>query len=235
MDGVVAQVVMMLRAIIEDIDRAAVTAAHAQAEVTHAHATLTRVGQGSANRDIAAARRQTREAANRIGDGSALVSRASNDLTSYLNIVLPGAAPPRRAAESAAPTGEDLLDEGLRRSSEVPGMAGFVRRLASKAGDLQDQTKDTAQTVQAMVNVARGRHGPLGSQIPTTTPPATPPTQPVGRIDATEAAGNIVVVGLIAGVAVTRVAQVVNGWIARLREHEHEVRPERPDPGAGTP
>ncbi|MFF5217614.1 hypothetical protein [Micromonospora sp. NPDC000442] len=217
MSGLIAQVVAQLNSAAQALDTLAVQAIRAQADIEQATGHLSAGGMGSSRPEIREAVRGSRAAATNSGRLGSLNSDAAGHLADYINEIAPGSATRRDAADGASPSGEDLLAESERRELSRKNVGTFLNRQVRKADELQDQAASTTSAIQQTAKVVRNPNGPAGSQSTGTATPSTsiPTTQP--KIDAPDAAGNLVVIGLLAGVAAHRIASVVKKNIPRIR------------------
>lgn len=231
MSGPLAQVVAQLTSTIQRLDSLVVAAMRAQADIEKGHQHYTTAGQGGASPGMKAAvdtSRTASEKANRLGR---LNSLAAQHLARYVNIVEPGSVPSREAMGSATPPGEDLLADSQRRDVARANVGNFLKRQVRKADELQEQTTNATQAVQQSIKILRNPNGPRGAQSTGTGTPTTPAASPRPKIDTAEAAGNLVVVGLLAGVAAHRIAAVIRSRVTSLRRRRDQTG--RSDSGVG--
>ncbi|MFC4110331.1 hypothetical protein [Micromonospora zhanjiangensis] len=220
------EVLARLKSAIEQLDTAAITAARSEADARQAETHYREAGGGSDHPAVRGAVSESITAAEKAGKVARLLAETSGHLTAYVNTIVPGAAPTRKATDSAQPTGEELVSDTVSRTSTTPGIESYLNRLTRKADDLKDHAENATNTVQTFLQSLRDRHGPSGSQSTGTTVPTAPPVQPPAKIDAAETAGHIVVVGLAAGIVILKTTEVVDTWLARLKKREHQDRPE---------
>lgn len=229
------EVVAQLRSVINTLHSAAVVAQRAQAEAEEAHAHYSRAARGSRHPQLTGALTESRTAAEKAGRLARLITEAADHVGAYSNAVAPGSASTGQQPDSAMPSGEGLLAEAVERESARRNVASFLSTMTRKAEDIQDNTQKSVAAAREAFEIIRGPHGPSGVQQAGTTSPAVGST--VGQRllnEAPDAAGHLVVVGLVAGVAVHRSIQSIRKGIARLRDRERTDRVRRPDPRDGT-
>ena len=107
-----------------------------------------------------------------------------------------------------------------RRDLARAKMRGLLTRSVRKADELQEQAAKATDATQQLIKVFRNPKGPSGTQSTSTGTPTVPGPRPRSKIDGAEAAGNLVVVGLLAGVAAGQLATVTGKMIARFRRRE---------------
>ncbi|MEU0550839.1 hypothetical protein [Micromonospora sp. NPDC005979] len=235
MSGSLGEVVAQLRSAINSLRSAAVIASRAQADAEEALAHYSEAAQGSNHPQLTSALTESRTAAEKAGKLARLISEAADQVSSYSNAVAPGSAPTQQPSDSATPSGEDLLTEAVERESARKNVASFLSTMTRKAEDLQDNTQKSVAVVRKAFEIVRGPQGPAGAQQAGTTMPAVGPTVTQRLLnEAPDAAGHLVVVGLVASVALHRSVQSIRKGIARLRDRERTDRVQRPDPGDGT-
>lgn len=231
MSSLLAQVVAQLNSAIEQLDTLAIRALRAQQDVVHSQSQLDSVGRGSDHPKLRKAVDQSGTAADKTGRLARLSSTAAGHLATYANTIAPGSASRRDAAATNPPTGEDLVADSQRRELVRSNVSGFLNRAVRKADELQDKTTQATDRVQQSINVLRNPTGPPETHSAGTGTPAAPATAPRPKIDG-EAAGNLVVVGLLAGVAAHRITTVIGERIARFgRRGDNDSQ--RPDSGTG--
>ncbi|MFY1689472.1 hypothetical protein [Plantactinospora sp. WMMB782] len=126
----VGEVVAQLKAVVERLDRAVVTAGRGQTETGQARDLFAEVGQGSDHRLIRTAVTASSEAAAKSGKAARLLAEAAGHLAAYANVIAPGSAISKDQATDAGPSGERLVSEAERVER---GLRGFSRRVAQKA------------------------------------------------------------------------------------------------------
>lgn len=232
MNGLLAQIVAQLDSAIKQLDTLAVAATRAQADIEEGNGRYTTAGQGGAASDMKTAVNTSRTAVNETNRLGRLNSLAAQLLTRYLNTVVPGSAPSREGMDSSTPSGEKLLTDSQRRAVARANVGSFLKRQVRKADELQEQTTNATQAVQQSIKILRNPNGSRGTQSTGTGTPTAPAMSPRPKIDAAEAAGNLVVVGLLAGVAAHRTAAVIRSRVASLRRRRRDDTG-RSDPGTG--
>lgn len=235
MTGSVGDVVAQLLAVLRSLDTAAVTALRAQADADQAEAHFAEVARGTDHIHIRQAITASHTASEKAARYARLLAKANESLTAYINKIAPGSTPTQQAAEAAVPSGEQLLQETVERSNTRRNIDGYLSRMARDAENLQDTAKTSTEAVQQGVNIVRNRPSPPGLQQAETGTPSTPVPTPRPKIDAPDAAGNIVVVALITGIAIRRFTRTISDTIARMKERGHEDRTQRPDSRDGSP
>ncbi|MGW4462971.1 hypothetical protein [Micromonospora sp. NPDC004704] len=231
----IGEVVGQLRAVLESLDAAAVTALRAQADADQAANHFAEVAMGTDHKEIREAITASRTASQKAARYARLLAKANESLTTYLNTIAPGSVPAHQAADSATPTGEQILTDSVERSNARRSIDSYLGRMTRGVENLQDAAKNSTETVQQAVNIVRKPPGPPGLHQPETSTPTMPASPPRPKIDAPEAAGHIVVVGLVTGVAIYRLSQTISNGIARLRKDGHKDRTERSDPRDSSP
>ncbi|MEU4333816.1 hypothetical protein AB0F59_04220 [Micromonospora lupini] len=216
MSSLLAQVVAQLRSTIDRLDALAVQANRAATDVAEGNARYAGVGRGTDHPKLRAAVSQSRTGADKAHRIARLSSDAARNVADFLNVIAPGSAPQSAAAASGPPSGEDLLADSDRRSLARAKARGWVNRSLRKADDLQEHAANATDKTQKLIKVFANPKGPSGTQSTGTGTPAVPGSAPRAKIDGAEAAGNLVVVGLLAGVAASRLATVTGKLIARF-------------------
>ncbi|GGM49332.1 hypothetical protein GCM10011608_37870 [Micromonospora sonchi] len=222
MSGLIAQVVAQLNSAIKDLDTLAIQAIRAQADIEQATGYFAAGGKGSSHPKIQAALTDSRTSAAKAGRLGRLNSDAADHLADYVNAIAPGSATGRTAAGVASPSGEDLLRDSEERELARKNVGTFLKRAVRNADELQDQAASATQAVQQTAKVVRNPSGPAGSHSTGTATPSTPDPTPRSKIDAPDAAGNLVVIGLLAGVAIHRITAIVKKNIPRIRKRGHD-------------
>ncbi|WBB49838.1 hypothetical protein O3597_04990 [Verrucosispora sp. WMMA2044] len=215
----------------DQLDALAVRASRAATDVAEAHTRYTTVGTGSDHPSLRAAATHSRTGADKAHRLARLSSDASRHIGAYLNVIAPGSAPQQTVA-SGPMSGEDLLADSDRRSLARDRTRGFLNRTLRKADDAQDTASSATDSLQQWAKALRDLNGPSGTQSAGTGTPTVPQPAPRPKIDGPEAAGNLVVVGLLAGVATHRAIRAIGTWIARFNRGERTTV-QRPDPGSG--
>ncbi|NIL41294.1 hypothetical protein HCB17_08970 [Salinispora arenicola] len=223
MSSLLAQVVAQLNSAIQRLDALAVAATRAQADIQEGHGLYTTAGQGSAAPNMRVAADASRTAADKAERLGRLNSLAAQHLTRYVNVVVPGSAPSHEAIDSPTLSGGDLLADSQRREAARANVGGFLNRQVRKADELQEQTTNATQAVQHSIKILRNPNGPRGAQSTGTGTPTAPAMSPRPKIDAAEAAGSLVVVGLLAGVAAHRITAVIRSRVTSLRRRRDDT------------
>ncbi|MGC4874823.1 hypothetical protein ACLQ26_00955 [Micromonospora sp. DT43] len=216
MSSLLAQVVAQLRSTIDRLDALAVQANRAATDVAEGNARYAGVGRGTDHPKLRAAVSQSRTGADKALRIARLSSDAARNVADFLNVIAPGSAPQSAAAASGPPSGEDLLADSDRRDIARAKARGWVNRSLRKADDLQEHAANATDKTQKLIKVFTNPNGPSGTQSTGTGTPTVPASAPRARIDGAEAAGNLVVVGLLAGVAASRLATTTGKLIARF-------------------
>ncbi|MEV4755331.1 hypothetical protein AB0J86_09490 [Micromonospora sp. NPDC049559] len=217
----IEEIVAQLRSATETLDAASVTALRAEADARQAQARFDEAGTGSGHRDITAAFTESRTAAEKAAKVGRLIAEATRHIATYANTINPGSMPGGQASELATPSGEQLLTEAVQRESARRNVGSFLGTLTRKVEDVQDHTQKTVAAIRKATEFIRGPDGPSGSvKAGTTTPTVGTPAGQSPKIDAPEAAGHLVVVGLVAGVAIHRSYQSIRRGMSRLRKRE---------------
>ncbi|MEV4494263.1 hypothetical protein AB0J84_00945 [Micromonospora arborensis] len=235
MSDSLGEVVAQLRSAIDTLRSAAVVAMRAQADAEEALAHYSQAARGSKHPQLTDAVTDSRTAAEKAGRLARLISEAADHIGAYSNAVAPGSAPTQQPTDAATPSGENLLTEAVERESARRNVASFLSTMTRKAEDVQDNTQKSVAAAREAFEIVRGPQGPSGAQQAGTTTPAVGST--VGQRvlnEAPDAAGHLVVVGLVASIALHRSVQSIRKGIARLRDRERTDRVQRPDPGDGT-
>ncbi|GGM61793.1 hypothetical protein GCM10011608_53660 [Micromonospora sonchi] len=216
MSGLLAQVVAQLRSAVEDLDALAVRASRAATDVAEANARYTTVGRGSDHPSLRAAVTHSRTGADKAHRLARLCSDAARQVGAYLNVIVPGSVP-QPAAASGPPSGEELMADSDRRALARERMRGVLNRSARKADELQDHATNATEATQKLIKLFRDPKGPAGTHSSGTGTQTIPGTTPRPKIDSAEAAGNLVVVGLLAGMGARWFANAIGKTIARLK------------------
>lgn len=215
MAGTVDEVIAQLARASAGLSSAAATALRAQQEVIDAHQALSGASVGASAHGVTDATAEWETAADKAGKVARLLMEAVRHLNAYANRIAPGSAPDEPTL--TGPTGEELLADTTKRSEAQRNVGGFLGRLARKSDDVQDSAKTMGEVAEKVAQVIRTPAGGGGTQSAGTSSPAIVPATPT-RIDAADAAGHLVVVGLVAGIAIHRTGQITGRQIARLRK-----------------
>lgn len=216
MNDLLGQVVAQLRSTIDRLDAIAVQADRAATDVAEGHKRYSTLGRGTDHPKLRAAVNQSRTGADKARRIARLSSDAARNVADFLNAIAPGSAPRSAAVDSGPPAGEELLADSDRRALARARARGWVNRSLRKADDLQEHAANATDKTQKLIKVLANPKGPSGTQSTGTSTPTAPPPTPRAKIDGAEAAGNLVVVGLLAGVAANRLAAATGKLIARF-------------------
>ncbi|WBB52988.1 hypothetical protein [Verrucosispora sp. WMMD573] len=217
MSGLLAQVIAQLRSAVDQLDGLAVQATRAATDVAGANTRYATAGKGSDHPSIRAAVSHSRTGVDKAHRLARLSSEAARNVTAYLNAIAPGSVPQTTTATSGPPSGEDLLFDSDRRDLGRQRMRGVLNRSVRKADELQDNAANATDAAQQMVKLLRGPKGSDGTHS-TGTNVLTIRNQPARpKIDSAEAAGNLVIVGLLVGVGARWFARTIGKTIARLK------------------
>jgi hypothetical protein len=216
MSGLLAQVVAQLRSAVDQLDALAVRATRAATDVTEAHTRYTAVGRGSQHPSLRAAVTHSRTGADKAHRLARLSSDAARHVGAYLDAIAPGSVP-RSAAAAGPPSGKELMADSDRRALRRAKMSGYLIRSVRRADDVQEHASAATDTMQQSISVFRDPRGPSGTHSTGTATPTVPSAPPRPKIDAAEAAGNLAVLGLLAGVAAHRIGTVIRQRIVRFR------------------
>ncbi|MGC5332225.1 hypothetical protein [Micromonospora sp. DT62] len=232
MSSLLAEVVAQLRSTVNQLDGLAVRATRAAEDVGQGNALYAEVSRGTGHPQLRAAVTHSRTGVDKAHRLARLSSEAAKHVSAYLNAIAPGSAPQQATSEAVHPSGEELLADSDRRDLARAKTRGFLNRSVRRADEAQEQASSATDALQQWAKALRDLNGPSGTHSAgTSTPPAPGPT-PQPKIDGAEAAGNLVVVGLLAGVATHRVTGVIGKWIARFNRRERTTA-QRTDPGSG--
>ncbi|GAB3977041.1 hypothetical protein V1634_27070 [Plantactinospora veratri] len=230
MTGSVGDVVAQLLAVLRSLDAAAVTALRAQADADQAEAHVTEVARGTNHNHIRQAVTASRTASEKAARYARLLAKANENLTTYINKIAPGSTPTHQAAEAAAPSGEQIVADAERRSNAKRNLDSFLGRMTRDVESVQDGAKSGTELTQQVISIFRNPSGPSGSQQAGTGTPTLSAPAPKAKIDVPEAAGHIVVAGLVVGIALHKSGQMIRSQIARFKNRGHKDRTERASP-----
>ncbi|TCC00589.1 hypothetical protein E0H26_02605 [Micromonospora zingiberis] len=216
MSGLLAQVIAQLKSAVDQLDGIAVRATRAATDAAEANALYTRVGTGTDHPKLRAAVIQSRVGVDKAHRLSRLCSDAARHIGAYANVIAPGSVS-LPAADSGPPSGEEILTDSDRRALTRERMRGMLTRAVRKADELQEQVTNATEATQQIIKIYRGPKGPTGTHHTGTGTPSAPGTAPRPKIDNAEAAGNLVVVGLLAGMGARWFAMAASRMIARLK------------------
>ncbi|GIJ76273.1 hypothetical protein SAMN05443287_102211 [Micromonospora phaseoli] len=217
MSSLLAQVVAQLKSAVDQLDNLAVRATRAASDVAEANARYTDVGSGSNHPALRAAVTHSRTGVDKAHRLARLNSEAARNVAAYLNAIAPGSVP-QSASPSGPPSGEELMADSDRRNRSHTRVGGFLNRSLRKADDAQDLASSATEALQQGAKALRDMNGPSGTQSAGTATPSAPGPTPRPKIDGAEAAGNLVVVGLLVGVATHRATRLIRSWTARGRQ-----------------
>ncbi|RIV40351.1 hypothetical protein [Micromonospora radicis] len=215
MSGLLAQAIAQLRSAVDQLDGLAVRAARAATDVAEGNTRYSQVGTDTDHPRLRAAVMQSGVGVDKAHRLARLSSEAARHVVAYLNAIAPASV--ARPVSSGPPSGEDLLADSDQRDLSRAKLRGFLNRAARKADEVQDHATATANTIEQFTSVFRDRNGPSGTHSTGTATPTAPAASPRPKFDATEAAGNLAVLGLLAGVAAHRITTVISERIARFR------------------
>ncbi|MEK8107667.1 hypothetical protein NKG94_26285 [Micromonospora sp. M12] len=174
MSGNLGEVVAHLRSAIDILHSAAVVARRAQADAEEANARYTRAAQGSSHPELTGTVAESRTAGEKAGKLARLISEAADRIGAYSNAIAPGSAPARQPADSAAPSGEDLLAETVERESARKNVASFLSTMTRKVEDVQDNTQKSVAAAREAFTIIRGPQGRQGLTSPAPQPDGQP-------------------------------------------------------------
>ncbi|GAB3799342.1 hypothetical protein [Micromonospora zhanjiangensis] len=215
MSGLVEQIVAQLRAAANELDSAAAATHRVGADAQQGHALLTAAGQGSDHRDIRAAVDSSQIAAAKVGKVERLLAEAANHLNAYANHIAPGSAPEKQAAESAMPSGEELLQEAARRSETHRGAQGFFSKMTRNIEDIQDTGKSVTEAAENVFKVTMHKAGPSGGHSTGTTTPSVQQPDTTNKIDVPGTAGSLIVIGVVVGIAVHKTGRMAREYLTK--------------------
>ncbi|WP_326561273.1 hypothetical protein [Micromonospora sp. NBC_01796] len=196
MTASVGDVVAQLRAVLESLDAAVVTALRAQADADQAKAQFTEAATGTDHSMIRAAITASQAASEKVARYARLLAKANESLTTYLNTIAPGSAPTHQASNSATPTGEQII-QGAEQRARRADLAW--RKQVQKADDAQDSLKTAETNAKDVFKYLKQQTNPPGESSTGTVAPEPPPAQERPQIDhpitaAVMAAGALAVV-----------------------------------------
>jgi hypothetical protein len=223
-------VVAQLLDVRERLAAAAVTAMRAKADADQVHEQYAEAAQGTEHPQIQEALTDIRAASEKAVRTARLLTEARAHFTAYLNKIAPGSASGSDVLEAGLPSGEELISEAESRAESSSDIGAFLRRTSRNIESIQDTGKTVTEAAQNTVNIIRKPFKPPGSQ--TTTTGTGSPVQPsiLQRIDAPEAVGHLLVVGVIAGVSLHKSSQLLRKSIERFRSRGNKKRTQRPHP-----
>ena len=177
MTGPLDQVIAQLTAAIEKLDTAAITAVRAQADAQQAHTHYTDAGRGSNHPAIQAAQTESTTAAAKAGKVARLLAETSTHLTAYGNTIAPGTIQAGRSAETATPTGEQLVSEAERRGRRADIA---WRKQAKNAEGIEGNLQKAEDGAKDVIGFIKHKLAPTGATSTGTVagPPPPPPDRP---------------------------------------------------------
>ncbi|GIG86635.1 hypothetical protein [Plantactinospora endophytica] len=228
-----ADVVAQLLDLRKRLAASAVTAMRANAHAEQSQRHYHEAAQGTERTQLEEAITDIQTAGEKSARIARLLDKARKHFEDYLDTIAPGSIPDHDVVDGAMPSGERVLGESEQRSDSAPGVGAFMRRMSRNVESLQDAGKSATEVAQTTIKILKGPLKPPGTQCTSTAkpPPSSSPAQQ--KIDAPEAAGHLVAIGVIVSVTMYRSSQLIRKGIARFRARGHEKRTERPDPGDG--
>ncbi|MFY1690173.1 hypothetical protein [Plantactinospora sp. WMMB782] len=164
----VGDVVAQLREVIEQLDRTAMAAIRAQQDLTSGHSSFTDAGRGSDHPKIRLTISEAETAGAKAGKIARLLADGADHFAAYINIIAPGAVPPRGQATNSAPSGEEIVQDAAKRAS--------IFRKASRATTHNaEQVGDYAKKFADFIDAARPKGAKAQIQQQEPPPAATPP------------------------------------------------------------
>ncbi|BCJ59161.1 hypothetical protein [Micromonospora endophytica] len=216
MSGLLAQVIAQLKSAMDQLDAVAVRATRAATGVAEANTRYVAAGRGSDHPTLRAAVANSRTGTDKAHRLARLSSEAARNVSAYLNAIAPGSAP-QAAAASTPPSGEELVADSDRRDLARDRMRGVLHRAARKADELQERAAEAVDSSHKLIKLLKDPKGPSGTQSTGTGTPVVSSPAPRPKIDGAEAAGNLVVVGLLAGMGARWFMIAAGKTIARLK------------------
>jgi hypothetical protein len=225
------EVVAQLLAVRDRLAATAVTAMRAKADAEQAYEHYAEAATGSDHPQIKEALTDIRTAAEKAARTARLLTQARARFTTYLNRIAPGSASESDVSEAEMPSGEQLLREAEQRGDSERTIGAFLRRTSRNIENIQDTGKTATEVAQNTIKIIKDIVKPPGTQAASTT--ARTPSQPsvFERIDAPEAVGNFLVLGLITGVTIQKTGQLARRGIERFRSRGNKESNQRPHPG----
>jgi hypothetical protein len=219
----VGDVVAELRAVLDRLDSAAITATRAQADAEQAHRLYSEAAQGTDHPRIRQAVVDSRTAGEKAGKMARLVADAADHLTAYVNAIAPGSMPDRTSV--AGPSGEELVQDATKRSESRRNVDAFFKTAVRKVEDVQDTGKTFTELTEQGFKIFGNRSGPSGGVASGTgTPSSAGQPAPPPKAEVSDTVGNLLVVGIVVGVAAHRFGKLVNKGFVRLRHREDKDR-----------
>lgn len=220
------EVLAGLKAAADRLDTAVAVATRARADAEQGVTHYGEASRGTGHPDIRAAVEQAREAVAKAGKVGRLLAEAAGHLTGYANVIAPGSAPSGTGDDNALPSGEDLLADTTTRAETGKGMQGFLRKMARNIEDVQDKGQTAGEVAQSVFKIVSDRLGPSGGRSAGTTTPTIPHQSAPSRIDVPETTGNLLVLGVLTGLAIQRSGQLIREQFARRQDDDGKTRAE---------
>lgn len=197
----VEDVLTQLKAVIAEIDQAAVAVMRAKAHVSDAHGAFTEAGTGTQDTDMRNAITNADTGGKDLRKVAVLLTRAIQDFADYADIIAPGSGLGGQSNEDLMPSGERMA----READEGEGGFGAAIRRTTHASD---EIREKAKGVVDFATKVGGRH-PGGT---TTTTSSAKPPPPQSSPTVGDHVGNILVVGLAAAVTVKGITDKFRKW-----------------------
>ena len=226
----VGEVVAQLIGAIQSLDKALVTSERARSDVQQARGNLMQALDGAAHAEARQAVTEIELAGAKLEKLARLFAGASQRIAGYVDAIAPGAGPSRASGEDAALSGEDLVRDTVLRAESRSTVDGFLRKMARNIENVQSKGQDVTKIVESAIKDIKQPTGPGGGRTTTEVPA---PAAPV-KIEASDAVGNMLVVGVALGIAAQRSGVAVRKGIARMRKRGRSGESERSDPGDGS-
>mgnify|MGYP006976768242 CR=1 FL=1 len=219
-DASLAGVVAQLSDVRRRLATAAVDVTRARAEISQADSRYAEAAGDSRHPGIRQALAHVRWASANALTIARFLEQARHHFTCYLERIVPGAA--QDDASVGLPDGELLLVQVRERSDLRSGMDAFIGRTFRNIENYQDSGRSTGEITGNTIRIVRAPRRPNGGKYIGTASPAVVPTP--HHIDVPEAAGHLVVLGLLVGIAAQRLSHVTRREIARFRRRGHQKR-----------
>ncbi|MGW0432019.1 hypothetical protein ACWDV4_05675 [Micromonospora sp. NPDC003197] len=219
MTGNVGDVVAQLLNVRNRLAEAAVTAMRAKADADHAQGRYVEAADGTDHPQIREAIADIRTASEKSAKYARLLEEARESLAKYIGRIAPGVVS-SKDIENAMPSGERLISEADRRSEAQRNVDALMGMLTRKVEDVQEAAKSSTKLGKQAIKLLEGSRGPTGSEVPKRTKaPAVVQGGTRTKVDVPEAAGHLVVVGLVVGIAVHKVGRLARRAIERLQAY----------------
>jgi hypothetical protein len=201
------EVLQKLRAVIGDLDQAAVIASAAQEDARRACASFDEAATGSTRPQMNIARQEANIAAAKAGKVAQLLAEAATAFAEYVNHVA-GTVPSRASAPEAVPSGKQL--------SEPSGRGPLMKRLAGKLATTPN-ADDGLEGISTIGNNVRDAARPGGIVVPRSSTPVykSAETDDAHVGDALVAAFTLALVGI-------KAAEAAAGLYSKARPHDRE-------------